>query len=259
MTQLALLLHLLGVDRTIIFNIVSCLLVASAVAMFFPQYIVAVIYSHKKIHQPESNMLTHLLSELSSAINIRTPKLLLNDDENINAFASAGFFNSGMIVLNTSVLSKLTQDEIESVLAHELAHISKGHALIMTQLQFIFLLMFFLPSMLILSPFKIMSSDFKLFNSAFNLSNFVSLILFPVMTILMLFVGRRWEFQADRMAGELVGQAKLISTLRCLNASFFQHINVLNLNRVSSRRLSLVAWTHPNMEQRINYLNESNT
>lgn len=43
-----------------------------------------------------------------------------------NAFATGAFKNSALVAVSTGLLQNMNHDEIEAVLAHEVAHIANG-------------------------------------------------------------------------------------------------------------------------------------
>lgn len=52
-----------------------------------------------------------------------------------NAFATGAFKNSALVAVSTGLLQGMTQDEVEAVLGHEVAHIANGDMVTMTLIQ----------------------------------------------------------------------------------------------------------------------------
>jgi len=52
-----------------------------------------------------------------------------------NAFATGAFKNSALVAVSTGLLQSMTHEEIEAVLAHEVAHIANGDMVTMTLIQ----------------------------------------------------------------------------------------------------------------------------
>ena len=52
-----------------------------------------------------------------------------------NAFATGAFKNSALVAVSTGLLQNMTHEEIEAVLAHEVAHIANGDMVTMTLIQ----------------------------------------------------------------------------------------------------------------------------
>ena len=65
---------------------------------------------------------------------IAMPEVAIYDGEP-NAFATGAFKNSALVAVSTGLLQGMTKEEIEAVLAHEVAHISNGDMVTMTLIQ----------------------------------------------------------------------------------------------------------------------------
>jgi len=52
-----------------------------------------------------------------------------------NAFATGAFRNSALVAVSTGLLQGMTREEVEAVLAHEVAHIQNGDMVTLTLVQ----------------------------------------------------------------------------------------------------------------------------
>src|SRR3954470_16296042 len=52
-----------------------------------------------------------------------------------NAFATGAFKNSALVAVSTGLLQGMTQEEIEAVIGHEIAHVANGDMVTMTLIQ----------------------------------------------------------------------------------------------------------------------------
>ena len=103
-----------------------------AIVMNFVSY----WYSHKivlKIHKAslvdsESNVYKSFQSLLSKA-DIKGPRLYIYDSDEPNAFATGRNFENSVVAVS-SLLNTLDKEEVEGVLAHEIAHIENNDILI---------------------------------------------------------------------------------------------------------------------------------
>lgn len=197
------------------------------------------------------------ISHLSHRLGIPEPALYPLSAEGINAFALGDARTGSVVFFHRQMLSQLTQDEVEAVLAHELAHLDAGHAMLMTFIQGMTVPLL-LPIAACASLF--MSMLFGIRNIRQHLVqiyHILNVLLFPVTSFLVALVMRQWEYSADAQAARLVGKAKYISALQCLHGSFFQQPDLLNL--ASSRALpenDQWALSHPRLKQRIQALRE---
>ena len=75
------------------------------------------------LERKENLRVYNILENLCIANGLTMPKLYLIDDTSLNAFASGLGSGSYAISLSSGIIDKLTDDELEGVIAHELAHI----------------------------------------------------------------------------------------------------------------------------------------
>ena len=198
-----------------------------------------------------------LVTQLSHRLGISQPELYALSTEGINAFALGDARTSGVVFFHVQMLTHLTQDEVESVIAHELVHLASGHAMLMTFLQGM--------TALLLAPlaagagfFMSLLFGIRGFRQHFiQVYHMLSVLVFPVTTILIALVMRQWEYAVDAQAARLVGKAKYIAALQCLHGSFFQHPDLLNLSAGrTSANTDQWALSHPSLKQRIHALRE---
>jgi heat shock protein HtpX len=72
--------------------------------------------------------------KLSEKAGIGMPEVGIFDGDP-NAFATGAFKNSALVAVSTGLLQGMTKEEIEAVLAHEVAHIANGDMVTMTLIQ----------------------------------------------------------------------------------------------------------------------------
>ena len=201
--------------------------------------------------------MTQLITQLSNRLGISQPELYALTSEGINAFALGDARTSGVVFFHKQMLAHLTQDEVEAVLAHELAHLASGHAMLMTFLQGM--------TAPLIAPVAACAGFFM--SLLFGIRGFrqhliqiyhmLSILLFPVTTLLIALVMRQWEYAADAQAARLVGKTKYIAALQCLHGSFFQHPDLLNYAAgKSAADNDQWALSHPSLKQRIHALRE---
>jgi heat shock protein HtpX len=71
----------------------------------------------------EEKLLLYKVEELALAAQIPVPKVYVQEDDDINAFATGKDPEHGIVCVTTTALRELDQEELEGVLAHELSHI----------------------------------------------------------------------------------------------------------------------------------------
>ena len=78
--------------------------------------------------------LVETVKRLANKANIGMPELAIYEGE-ANAFATGAFKNSALVAVSTGLLESMTHEEIEAVLAHEIAHVTNGDMVTLTLVQ----------------------------------------------------------------------------------------------------------------------------
>jgi heat shock protein HtpX len=245
--------YLLGFSNTWMVIIAGGLLVFAALCLLLLRMFCRRLF--KRAMFPAWMM--QFVAQLSGRLGIRQPALYALATEGINAFALGDAGSSGVVFFHGPLLAHLTQDEVESVLAHEFSHLAAGHARVMTFLQGMTAPLLAPPAACV-AFFMSLLFGIRGFRQHFvQVYHMLSVLLFPLTTLLIALVMRQWEYAADAQAARLVGKAKYITALQCLHGSFFQHPDLLNLSpaQVDSQK-DQWALSHPSLKQRIHALRE---
>ena len=94
---------------------------------------IAIAMSRAKPADPvRDRQLINIVESLSIAAGIPAPKVYVVDDEAPNAFATGRNPEHGAVAVTRGLMAKMSRDELEGVVAHELAHIKNRDTLVMT-------------------------------------------------------------------------------------------------------------------------------
>jgi len=91
----------------------------------------------KVIETPQNETERWLIAtvqRLAKKANIGMPEVAVYQGE-ANAFATGAFKNSSLVAVSTGLLESMTKEEVEAVLAHEVAHIANGDMVTLTLIQ----------------------------------------------------------------------------------------------------------------------------
>lgn len=77
----------------------------------------------RPLERKENKRVYNLVENLCIANGMRMPKINVIEDDSLNAFASGINDSSYTVSLSRGIVNKLADDELEAVIAHELAHI----------------------------------------------------------------------------------------------------------------------------------------
>lgn len=102
------------------------------ISYWFSDKIVLKMYGAKPVTEAEAPQLYSSVARLSSAANLPMPKVYMMEEAQPNAFATGRNPAHGVVAVTTGIMRILTREELEGVLAHELAHIKHRDILIGT-------------------------------------------------------------------------------------------------------------------------------
>lgn len=111
--------------------------VVVAIAMTWGSYFssdkIAIAMSRAQPADPQRDgQLINIVESLSIAAGIPAPRVYVVDDSAPNAFATGRNPEHGAVAVTRGLMAKMSRDELEGVIAHELAHIKNRDTLVMT-------------------------------------------------------------------------------------------------------------------------------
>ena len=96
------------------------------IAYYLHQDMIDALTGGREVQRADEPRLYNILENLCISRGISTPKLKVMDSTALNAFATGMNAKQYSITVTTGLLNRLNDDEIESVLGHELTHIRNG-------------------------------------------------------------------------------------------------------------------------------------
>lgn len=143
-----------------------------------------------------------------------TPEVGVYFSEDINAFATGPSRRRSLVAVSEALLDTLTEDEVDGVLAHEVAHVANGDMVTMTLLQGVVntFVVFFA---------KVLTQLLSRGKDGRNGSSFLIEILFHLVlgalgSLIVLKFSRHREFRADLGGASLCGVPKMLAALKKL-------------------------------------------
>jgi heat shock protein HtpX len=126
-----------------------------------------------------------------------------------NAFATGASKNASLVAVSTGLLASMTQDEVEAVLAHEVAHIANGDMVTLTLIQGVVnTFVIFLARVVAYAVDSFLRKDEESSGPgiAYTITAIVCDILFGILaSIIVAWFSRQREFRADRGAAQIMG------------------------------------------------------
>jgi heat shock protein HtpX len=174
-----------------------------------------------------------------------------------NAFATGATKNASLVAVSTGLLQSMTQDEVEGVLAHEVAHISNGDMVTLTLIQGVVnTFVVFLARVVAYAVDSFLRRDEQSSGPgiAFTVTSVICDLLFGLLaSIIVAWFSRQREFRADRGSAQILGTPRpMIAALRRLGGIEQGDLprNMAASGIAGGGMLSLFS-THPSCEERI--------
>ena len=216
----------------------------------YPIFIAPLFNEFKKL---SDKSIIGVVNSLSKKTNFSVSNIYVMDGSKRSAHSNAyftGFHKSKRIVFFDTLLTMLTPNEIEAVLAHEIGHYKKNHILrsMLMSLVFSFLAFYLMYNITLINS---LFYELKINpNSPGQLIIFLSLVAPSILFFLNPFfssLSRKNEFEADNYAKDFSNKDDLISSLKKL---YKENLTILK----TSPLYSSIYNSHPTVFERINNL-----
>ena len=270
MLVLSIVLSVLGVDRFITqaglnlpMLMVFSLIVGFAGSIFsllISKWMAKRSTGARVIESPTNSTELWLIStveKLALRAEIKMPEVAIYEGE-ANAFATGAFKNSALVAVSTGLLESMNKEEIEAVLAHEIAHVANGDMVTMMLIQGVVnTFVVFLSRVIGYAVDRALSRGDN--NSGPGIGYMITVIVAQIVlgigaSIIVAWFSRHREFRADAGSAKLLGSSEPM--VRALQRLAGMTPNALPQSMASmgiSDKPGFMAlfWTHPPMEQRI--------
>lgn len=214
----------------------------------------------KLIQEPDNPRLFALIQEVCIASGLPMPKVAIVEDVAPNAFATGRNPEHGLIAFTTGILDSMDRDELQGVIAHEMAHVGNRDTLVSavaaTTAGAIAILSDFLMRMMWFGGRR----DREHNNPLALIFSLIILILAPIAAMLLKSaISRRREALADATAVQFTrNPAGLRKALEVLQADSTVVTHASNAvahfyieSPLDSQRVSKLFATHPPLSERI--------
>jgi heat shock protein HtpX len=218
-------------------------------------------------HDPELQWLVQTVHGLSRSAGLPAmPEVGIYDSGDLNAFATGPTKSRSLVAVSTGLLQRMSREEVEGVLGHEVAHIANGDMVTMTLIQGI--VNAFVMALARILGFAIAQAiggrrdeegrSSGISTIAYHISVFVLEMVFMILgTLVVAWFSRQREFRADAGGARLAGRDAMIRALQRLQAEYetlsSEEQPALATLKISSRGSGIMRFfsTHPQLEERI--------
>ena len=96
----------------------------STISLAFGDKLVLTMANASEIDKADAPQLYNVVEEMAIAAGVPMPKVMVLETEALNAFATGNKVGHGTIVVTRGLLDTLSRDELQGVVAHEMAHLA---------------------------------------------------------------------------------------------------------------------------------------
>jgi heat shock protein HtpX len=206
--------------------------------------------------------LYEMVGRLAERAGLPTPKVYLIREDQPNAFATGRNPENAAVAATTGILQLLGREELEGVIAHELAHIKNRDILTMTVAATV------AGAISMLAQFGFFFGGGRDRDSGMGpLGMILAVIFAPLAAMLIqMTISRTREYSADRLGAEISGRPLALASALAKISAYAQRIvmptaernptsaPLFIVNPLSGQRMDNLFSTHPKVENRIRAL-----
>jgi heat shock protein HtpX len=194
----------------------------------------------------------------AKASGIGMPEVAIYQDPTPNAFATGARRDAALVAVSTGLLERMTPDEVDGVLAHEVSHIANGDMVTLTLIQGVVntFVLFFSRIVGYVVDRALQGDRERGPGIGFFVASIASQIVFGVLaSMIVMWFSRQREFRADAGAAQLTGAGRMIAALRRLATGpqepLPQSLAAMGINGVEPRGWRGLLMSHPPLSDRI--------
>ena len=219
----------------------------------------------KVITQPSTPMerwLVKTVERQAKQAGIGMPEVAIYPANEINAFATGANRNKALVAVSSGLLSYMSQDEAEAVLAHEVSHVANGDMITLSLIQGVVnTFVIFFSRVIGHTIDRVIFKNERGHGIAFWVSSIIAEIILGILasTIVMWF-SRQREYRADIGGAELAGTHKMIAALKRLQSNQVSsselpdQLTAFGISGIRKSKLGALFLSHPPLERRIQAL-----
>jgi heat shock protein HtpX len=245
-----------------LFGVVLIMALFMGGQFFFSDRIALYSMGAHEVSEQEYPELHATIGRLAQQADIPKPTVAVSDTRTPNAFATGRSPSSATVCVTTGIMSTLSQEELEGVLAHELSHVKNRDVMVMTIASFLSSLAF-----IVVRWGWLFSGDQDEGGAPVIVAVLVSLVVAVVSFLLVRVLSRYREFAADRGGAIITGRpSALASALMKIDGRMDKvpnddmreqaDMNAFFIIPVKSGAIGRLLSTHPSTEQRIERLRD---
>jgi heat shock protein HtpX len=228
---------------------------------WFSDKVVLAMYHAKEVTPQEYPDLYQIVRHLAERANLPMPRIYIIPETSPNAFATGRNPQHAVVAATEGLLQLMNKEEIEGVLAHEMAHIRNRDILIGSIAATIAGAIMILANMMQWGALFGGSSDDEDRSGLGTIGMLMMAMLAPIAALLIqMAISRSREYQADATGAHFAGQPRGLANALYKLGQYSHKIpmnanpqtaHMFIVNPLSGRSLVNLFSTHPPLEERI--------
>jgi len=201
--------------------------------------------------------LVNTVERLARDAGIDTPEVAVYDAPDMNAFATGARRNNALVAVSTGLLRGMQKDEVEAVLAHEIAHVANGDMITLALVQGVLnTFVIFLSRVIGHIIDRVVLRNERGYGIGYFVSVIVAQVLLGILaSIIVMWVSRQREFRADAGSARLNGRRPMINALARLDrgapAQLPESLEAFGISGRHAGGLKRLFMSHPPIPERI--------
>jgi heat shock protein HtpX len=218
----------------------------------------------KQPSSPEEQWLVSTVRAQAEHLGIGMPEVGIFDSPQPNAFATGARRDAALVAVSTGLLQRMKRNEVEAVLAHEMAHVANGDMVTLTLIQGVVnTFVFFLSRIIGNFVDKAILRNERGPGIGYFVTVIVAQIVLGILANMIVMWFSRWrEFRADQGGARTAGTSNMIAALQRLKSasdepSLPPQMAAFGIKGGRASGLQRLFMSHPPLDDRIAALQKS--
>lgn len=189
---------------------------------------------------------------------IGVPEVAIFDSPEVNAFATGANRNSALVAVSSGLLNRMSRDEAEAVVGHEISHVANGDMVTLALIQGVVnTFVIFLARVIGYFVDRVVFKTERGNGPAFWITSIVAeLVLGILASMIVMWFSRQREFRADAGGARLTQTNKMIAALERLKAQMQpaqlpDQLAAFGISGGRAEGLKRLFMSHPPLDERI--------
>jgi len=215
----------------------------------------------KVITQPvteQQRWLFETVQRQATLAGIKMPEVAIYPSPEVNAFATGASRNNALVAVSEGLLQRMTRDEAEAVIGHEISHVANGDMVTLTLIQGVLntFVIFIARAAGSFIDRVVLKNENGPGMAYFAIHIVLEILLGIVASMIVMAFSRHREFRADVGGAVLAGREKMIAALRRLQmgqeeAHMPEKLAAFAIKGGRKSGLMRLMSSHPPLEERI--------